>query len=147
LTALVANLHARDSRSADGAMTALASLVLTLMLATTTPAGTGAGIHQFDLLHTLFPHVHVINGYVVLHNQVSEAGPPQAMPAAPRNGIALGAGSGGDAGGRTLGLSPTVPANGVRLSSAAPAWHDTVELPAPQGCVDTPPDPPPTRAA
>ena len=145
LSALAVNPRARDSRLAHGpgAISALASMVLTLTLATTTPVGTGAGLHQFELLHTLFGHVHLVNGRVVAHDGFSEAVSRHPL------GTALGASNGGDAADGTLGLSPTVPAHGVRLfvNRAAPAWRAMVELPAPQGRVDTPPDPPPTFAA
>src|SRR5438045_6357708 len=47
----------------------LIAFVLVLLLASTTPVGTGSGAHQFDLLHPLFSHVHVVDGRVVTHEQ------------------------------------------------------------------------------
>src|SRR5579864_7654760 len=49
----------------------LIAFILGLLLATTTPVGTGAGLHQFDLLHPLFSHVHLVNGRIVTHEQLA----------------------------------------------------------------------------
>jgi hypothetical protein len=46
------------------------ALLLAVLLVGTTPVGTGVGIHQFDLVHPLFAHVHLVNGRVVTHDQM-----------------------------------------------------------------------------
>jgi len=47
-------------------------LVLALLLIGTTPTGTGVGLHQFDLVHPLFAHVHIVNGHVLTHDQAQQ---------------------------------------------------------------------------
>ena len=68
----------------------LIAFVLMLLLAATTPVGTGTGLHQFDLLHPLFSHVHVVNGRVMSHEQMAfEAlGTPAPRPAWPSARVA-----------------------------------------------------------
>ena len=41
------------------------AFVLAVLLIGTTPIGTGVGAHQFDLVHPLFTHVHIVNGRVL----------------------------------------------------------------------------------
>ena len=64
-------------------------LLLALLLIGTTPTGTGAGLHQFDLVHPLFAHLHVVNGRVLTHEQM-QRGEPAARGVS--RGPALGAG-------------------------------------------------------
>jgi hypothetical protein len=123
------------------------AFVLALLLIGTTPMGTGAGTHQFDLVHPLFSHVHIVNGLVLSHEQVQRAG--AAAPGTKTSpGPAFGAGSGADQTPGGLGISPIVPGQ-----VTGPVWEVRsprviVTLPLPAGRLqDTPPDPPPTSAA
>src|SRR5258707_983436 len=79
-------------------------LVLVLLLIGTTPTGTGVGLHQFDLIHPLFAHVHIVNGHVLTHDQVQ-----QGVTTPSPSGPALGAGSGANQSSIGLGVSPILP--------------------------------------
>jgi len=115
----------------------LVAFVLVVLLASTTPIGTGAGAHQFDLLHPLFSHVHLINGRILTHEQTA-----QQSPTRPMHGMALGTGgASGDDGG--LGVSPTVPGPTQLSLELLPMDRVTLELLAPSGRHEAPPDPPP----
>ncbi|HEY2596278.1 MAG TPA: hypothetical protein VGK33_20490 [Chloroflexota bacterium] len=117
----------------------LIAFALALLLASTTPVGTGSGVHQFDLLHPLFNHMHLVNGRLMTHEQMDAA---MAAPTAPVGGVALGSGgAGSDEGG--VGVSPTLP-SGVTLTvwSVATRW-DLVDEQTPVGREEPPPVPPP----
>src|ERR1700730_16039642 len=90
------------------------TFVLALLLIGTTPMGTGAGVHQFDLVHPLFAHVHIVNGRVLTHEQIQEGGTAQTRTSA---GPALGAGSSPNGESSALGISPVVPAQAMGLVS------------------------------
>jgi hypothetical protein len=119
--------------------------VLALLLIGTTPTGTGAGIHQFDLVHPLFSHVHIVNGYVLTHDQIQQGG---ATPTRTSPGPALGAGSGAADGSSALGISPILPTHVMSLVSEVvlPRLAMTLRLPAGR-LQESPPHPPPTSAA
>src|SRR5579864_8627041 len=75
--------------------------VLAAMLALTTPVGTGEGVHQNDLLHPIFAHVHLIDGRIVSDQHILSRPTHKAdttLAERPR-GPALGAGGGADDGG------------------------------------------------
>ncbi|HEY1292616.1 MAG TPA: hypothetical protein VGJ60_05930 [Chloroflexota bacterium] len=114
--------------------------VMTLLLASTTPVGTGAGLHQFDLLHPLFSHLHVFNGRLMTHEQleVEMAGAP-----APAAGVSVGAGGGAGSDGAGVGISPTLPMPARLITVVLPARWQTFDVVAPAGREDSPPDPPP----
>jgi hypothetical protein len=119
----------------------LIAFVLVLLLAATTPVGTGAGVHQFDMLHPLFSHVHVVKGRVVSHEQMAF----EALGATPpAQGVAVGAGGGGagtdDLGG---GVSPMLPLHSMPHVGVMHAWWDPVDVNPPTGRMVPPPDPPP----
>jgi hypothetical protein len=117
--------------------------VLALLLIGTTPTGTGAGIHQFDLVHPLFAHVHIVNGYVVTHDQMQQGG---ASPSRTSPGPALG--SGAADGSTALGISPILPTQALGLISELGQPRVTLTLRLPAGRLqDRPPHPPPTSAA
>jgi hypothetical protein len=121
--------------------------VLALLLIGTTPTGTGAGVHQFDLVHPLFAHVHIVNGRVLSHDQALQAIPVEATTRTPP-GPALGAGSAANQTAGGLGVSPVLPLNAVGLGSGALSPRLEIALRPPVGRLqDTPPDPPPTSAA
>jgi hypothetical protein len=118
-------------------------LVLALLLIGTTPTGTGVGLHQFDLIHPLFAHVHIVNGYVLTHDQVQQGATATSSP-----GPALGAGSGANQSSIGLGISPVlpVPVMGLVTELLAPRLAMSVWSPAGR-MQETPPDPPPTSVA
>ncbi len=117
-------------------------LVLALLLIGTTPTGTGEGAHQFDLIHPLFAHVHIVNGRVLTHDQAQ-----RGVAAPSSSGPAFGAGSGASASSIGLGLSPIIPLPlaGVMSELRRPRLATRVR---PTGRMqESPPDPPPTSAA
>jgi hypothetical protein len=118
----------------------LIAFVLTLLLCSTTPVGTGAGVHQFDLLHPLFSHVHLINGRLMTHEQMA-AEMEAPAPLAP--GVALGASGGAGSDDAGIGISPTLPAYAPLMVLDAAAEWNAFDVLAPAGREDGPPDPPP----
>jgi hypothetical protein len=121
----------------------LIAFVLVVLLASTTPVGTGSGAHQFDLLHPLFSHVHVVNGRVVTHEEQLAEQSSGHTGRGPSSAPSFGAGSGGAAVDAGIGLTPTVPTDDV-----APVWNlatlgSSTELHIPRGRKEAPPDPPP----
>ena len=122
-------------------------LVLAFLLIGTTPTGTGAGLHQFDLIHPLFAHVHIVNGHVLTHDQVQQAAQLDATTTT-SPGPALGAGSGANQTSIGLGISPVLPLPVTGLVSELRLPRVAVSVWPPAGrLLDTPPDPPPTSAA
>src|SRR5207244_1525170 len=91
-------------------------LVLALLLIGTTPTGTGVGLHQFDLIHPLYAHVHIVNGQVLSHDQVPSS-PSTAGATGTSAGPALGAGSGANQSALGLGISPVLPLHAEGLGS------------------------------
>jgi hypothetical protein len=118
-------------------------LILALLLIGTTPTGTGAGLHQFDLIHPLFAHVHIVNGRVLTHDQVQPG-----TPSTPSPGPALGAGAGANQSSIGLGVSPVLPIamTGFVGEQRTPRLATRVR-PLAGRMQDSPPDPPPTSAA
>src|SRR5258708_6088890 len=122
------------------------AFLLALLLSGTTPMGTGAGLHQFDLVHPLFAHVHILNGRVLTHDQVQPAASVGATTRTP--GPAFGAGSGGNEGFGGVGISLMVPACALRLMPGLLVRRAALEpRPLSGHMLDGPPDPPPTSAA
>jgi hypothetical protein len=121
------------------------AFVLAVLLFATTPVGTGIGLHQLDLVHPLFSHLHVIDGRVMTHEQIGQGRAwSAAAEAGAARGLAFGAGSASapELGG--LGLTPTLPGQPI-----APVWLHlraawlTTDMAAPPGREEAPPDPPP----
>ena len=122
-------------------------VVLAALLVLTTPIGTGQGVHQSELLHPLLPHVHLVGGRLVTHDQL-EAGQAVAWPTPrSRNGPALGAGSAADAAGLGLAISPTVPDTGVAVALLSVTRLRQPTVAPPTEFRDPPEDPPPDRLA
>ena|ERR1700687_2496406 len=120
--------------------------VLALLVVGTTPTGTGAGLHQFDLVHPLFEHVHIVNGHVLTHDQVQQAAPVGAETRT-SPGPALGAGSGANQSMVGLGISPVLPVFAADLMSGRRSPRLAITFLPPAGRMqDSPPDPPPTLA-
>jgi hypothetical protein len=118
------------------------AFVLALLLICTTPVGTGAGIHQFDLVHPLFSHVHIVNGRALTHEQMQQ--PTAASTSAPSTRPAFSVGSGLNLLDGGLGLSPTaVPLEPLSLVHVWPEVPMSADVRLPSGRRDSPPDPPP----
>ena len=117
----------------------LIAFMLGVLLATTTPVGTGAGVHQFDLLHPLFSHVHLVNGRIMTHEQMAQQSSAQPV----RAGVNLGADTGASTADGGPGVSPSVPSPELFAAAGLPAERVILE-PAPvRGRDEAPPDPPP----
>jgi len=111
------------------------AFILALLLVGTTPVGTGTGVHQFDLVHPLFSHVHIVQGHVVTHEQLA-----QGVAAHPTAGPSLGAGNSESAG---LGVSPTLPVQPIAPLVVLPTIWLVEELNLPHSLKEAPADPPP----
>jgi hypothetical protein len=129
----------RDGCSVRSAPASLVGLLLLVMLAATTPTGTGDRAHQNQLLHPLFAHVHLINGQMVTH--ATGAAEPVRPPAA---GVALGAGMPLEAGGDGLVIIPALSVADMTLPIGAAARGLEADIAQPTERDDAPPDPPPT---
>ena len=119
--------------------------VLATLLVVTTPVGVGQGVHQGDLLHPAFPHLHYVNDKLVSHESASLANVANAT----RNvhkGPAVGAGAGADAAGPGVALSPTVPRPTVMLPGDNARRLGVARTVPPREYLATPLDPPPQRA-
>ena len=117
----------------------LIAFVLTLLLAVTTPVGTGAGVHQFDLLHPLFSHVHLVNGRILTHEQMAQQS--RAQPVRP--GVNLGSDTSASTADGGPGISPTVPSADFLTAALTPFKRILLDPVRPRGREDAPPDPPP----
>jgi hypothetical protein len=122
------------------------AFVVALLLICTTPVGTGAGVHQFDLVHPVFSHVHIINGRALSHEQMQQA--PASTTTAPSARPAFSIGGGPNLLDGGFGLSPTtVPLEPVALVQAWPKAPMSLDARVPSGRRDSPPDPPPDPGA
>lgn len=119
----------------------LIAFFLAVLLASTTPIGTGAGAHQFDLLHPLFTHVHLVNGKVLTHEEVEQS--TAAEPSRTTPGPSLGAGAAGGAVDAGAGISPVVPGQVFGHIIEMPVWFVSDLMVAPDGTEEAPPVPPP----
>jgi hypothetical protein len=81
----------------------LIAFVLALLLASTTPVGTGTGAHQLDLLHPLFSHVHLVNGRLLTHEQLAREVSTSEARSTPGPAVGSGETAGTPDG---LGISP-----------------------------------------
>jgi hypothetical protein len=114
----------------------LIAFVLTLLLVTTTPLGTGTGLHQLDLLHPVFAHLHLVNGRLLTHEQMAT----QVDAPVPTHGPAVGAGSPDDGG---LGVSSSLAVHAFGTLSSTRWDRLALDTLSPPGRKDLPPDPPP----
>jgi hypothetical protein len=118
----------------------LIAFLLAVLLASTTPVGTGAGAHQFDLLHPLFSHLHLVNGRWMTHEELAKRA--AQVETRPSPGPAFGAGdSAGSVDG--LGVSPVGLADTLHVQLTSPVALLRHELRMPTGKTEAPPDPPP----
>jgi len=124
--------------------------LLTMMLVLTTPIGTGSGVHENELLHPVFGHVHLIDGRIVSDQQLAAALKAAALRRAPdgfRQGPALGAGTGADTDGFGLGLVPSLPVASLALPASVEARLLIAATIVPREFRDPPEDPPPNLSA
>jgi hypothetical protein len=118
----------------------LIAFLLAVLLASTTPVGTGAGAHQFDLLHPLFSHLHLVNGRWMTHEELAKRA--AQVETHPSPGPAFGAGdSAGSVDG--LGVSPVGLADTFHVGLTSPVAFLRHEPRMPTGKTEAPPDPPP----
>ena len=115
--------------------------MLALLLVSTTPMGTGAGVHQFDLVHPLFAHVHLVNGRVLTHEQIDRAdATARATGARVYGWTGFRRGRGRRAGRQRLGVEPDAAASVreltagdfrpvVQLQRAAACWPQSKRHP------------------
>lgn len=122
----------------------LLATILAVLLISTTPIGTGGGVHQFDLVHPLFSHLHLYQGRLLTHEQLESALTRTTAPVGA--GPALGAGSVSATGDAGLALSPTLPPISSATLFDLPARAMDLDVASPRDRVEAPPDPPPTAA-
>jgi hypothetical protein len=124
----------------------LVAPMLATLLVLTTPVGTGQGIHENELLHPVFGHVHLIDGQIVSDEQLTAAraaSNPDGVTSRPIRGPALGSGSAADASGLGVAIGPTLPMIGVLIASPLEGRLLVSEGAAPTEFRDPPQDPPP----
>ena len=118
--------------------------LLAVLLFGTTPVGTGVGSHQFELVHPLFSHLHIVDGRVLTHEQIDHG---LASPGAVRSvsgGPSYGTTSGGDSVSDVGIAGQTVPDPfRMPLDVGAPWLWLSFEGVLPPGWRKAPPDPPP----
>jgi hypothetical protein len=112
------------------------AFLLAVLLVGTTPVGTGTGVHQLDLIHPLFSHVHIVDGRVVTHEDLAQglAKRPTAAPSF---------GAGGSAESSGMGVSPTLPVQAIAPHQMLPTSWQIEDLDLPPSLEEAPPDPPP----
>jgi hypothetical protein len=112
--------------------------VLSGLLASTSPIGAGQGVHQFQLVDELVPHIHLVNGQRV------EIGAPQ--PDTTSNSPAFGAEAGASASpvAGVLLIPTIVPLTVNRVQGQRLSAEDA---PLPPGRAEAPPVPPPLHAS
>jgi hypothetical protein len=115
---------------------------MTLLLAVTTPIGTGEGVHQDELLHPVFPHTHLVAGRIVSDGHLGAAR-SATLASPPVRGPAFGAGNGADAAGLGLAIGPALPIIEWALGTAVVIGLPPIDTTPPVEFRDTPEDPPP----
>jgi hypothetical protein len=118
----------------------LLGYVLSLLLAGTTPVGTGQGAHQNQLLDAVIPHVHFIDG------QRIEPGGRAPVEVADEHPSSPALGAAGGAAGASAGVSLLPPPANMRIllpPSGDPRELIAAETVAPAGRTEAPPDRPP----
>jgi hypothetical protein len=104
--------------------------ILATLLALTTPVGTGQGVHQHELLHPVWAHVHLVDGKPISDDQRATpgtAGWRDRTVRYPPRGSALGAGNGADAFDPGIGVGPMLPSLALTLPGTAEARLSPVE--------------------
>jgi hypothetical protein len=124
----------------------LLAFTLASLLVVTTPIGTGEGVHQNELLHPVFSHLHMINGRIVSHDEADSAAARAAEETRRPAGVAWGAGAGGEVAGLGVAIYPNLPEWLLLLPVAAGGPAATSSGIIPHEFLDAPPDPPPDPA-
>lgn len=134
-------------------MRSFVACVLAALLAVTTPVGTGHGVHQDDLLHPIFPHLHLVNGHIVSDDAGAESstrsmGATRVQePTQPPAGPALGSGTGADGASLGTAISPTVPQFALLPLLTQLGRLDLSRVVPPSDFLELPEDPPPQTSA
>jgi hypothetical protein len=119
---------------------------LLMLLALTTPIGTGQGVHRTLALHPLFSHTHVVDGQIVWHHQADLAAAEAQQPT-DTAGPSIGAAAGASLATHVVAISSTLPFQDWRLEPDRAMRHARPSGTLPIGRVEAPPDPPPTFGA
>ncbi|MBV9173053.1 MAG: hypothetical protein JOZ81_23565 [Chloroflexi bacterium] len=121
-------------------------VILALLLMSTTPVGTGRGVHQFDLIHPLFAHLHLYGGRLLTHEQLEQVlAAPHGTPVL-SIGPAFAAGSATPSDDAGLGLSPTLPMQTMNLFASLRTRRVELDVAPARQLDEAPPHPPPTTA-
>jgi hypothetical protein len=118
--------------------------ILAVLLIGTTPVGTGVGSHQFELVHPLFSHFHIVDGRVLTHEQIHQGSASTGTDGPVSRGPAYGASSGGDSA-SDMGITGQAVPDPFRmpLDVGSPWLWLSFEGVLPPGLPNGPPDPPP----
>src|SRR5436309_1097881 len=110
--------------------------VLAFLLVGTSPVGTGQGTHQNQLLDSLIPHVHFLDG-----QRIEPGAKPTLLVAEERPGSpTVGAGAGAAGASAGLSLSPPVPSIDMLLPPSGDVYELTrFEAIPPNGRTEVPP--------
>jgi hypothetical protein len=122
--------------------------VLATLLVVTTPIGTGEGVHQDQILHPVLPHLHMINGRIVSHDEADAAAAAAHSRKSPQPtaGPAVGAGAGAPEAGLGIAIYPNVPLSVLVLPVVTVGRAGAANAELPDEFLDAPPDPPPNLA-
>ena len=121
--------------------------MLCVLLAGVSPVGTDDSTHRDLLVHPAFPHLHIVDGQVVVHVPgASDAS--EVRTTTHQSGPAFGAGAGAAAAFAADANLPPPPAPQPLVLPAIPgrAWR-LIDEPAPRDRTEPPPDPPPLFTA
>jgi hypothetical protein len=118
-----------------------------MLLALTTPIGTGQGVHRALSLHPIFSHTHLVDGQIVSHEQEARQLAPDAQSSShDQAGASIGAAAGASMT-SYVAISPVLPFADWRLEPDSSLRRALPEARLPRGRVEAPPDPPPLPAA
>jgi hypothetical protein len=114
--------------------------VLSGLLASTSPIGSGRGVHQFQLVDELLPHIHLVNGQRV------EVGASQPDTTSTSNAPAFGAEAGASAS-LVVGVLLTPAIVPLTVNRVQGERLSAEDAPLPPGRAEAPPVPPPLGAS
>jgi len=129
-------------------LVSLLGFALLMLLALTTPVGTGQSGHRTLALHPLFSHTHVVDGQIVWHHQAQlDRAAADAPQQADTSGPSIGAAAGASLATYVAAIGPTLTFQDWRLDPGAVMRRPSAKALVPMGRVEAPPDPPPTFGA
>jgi hypothetical protein len=112
--------------------------VLAVLLASTSPIGSGQGVHRDQLVDLLVPHTHYVN------SGLNAGQVPRAVPSDPSPAPTVGASAGVSGTSLSIVLTLPVPDWATLTVDAIPTRLEPLgQERAPNGWHDPPPDPPP----